>query len=184
MSYEATLKRMEGTWKQESIENESEFFKAVGLGKTKRMLLKKIKIKVKIEVKSATEWSVTEKAIFNNTENHKLDQPQEFNSALGKTKQIKSFIENEVIDGHPVLKTVVTLIEPAGFLGKLKAGDEMVFKSWVDKDGFLHGWQSFGEVSCHRVFKNKKGGEAKQEEDQDDVENIKLMKEVQSAKDD
>ena len=48
MSYEATLKRMEGTWKQESIENESEFFKAVGLGKTKRMLLKKIKIKPQI----------------------------------------------------------------------------------------------------------------------------------------
>merc|ERR1712026_130957 len=103
---------MNGTWKQDSIENESEFFKALGVGKTKRMILKKIKIKVKIEVKSATEWSVTEKAIFNNTENHKLNQPQEFNSALGKTKQIKTFLTDEIIDGHPVLQTAVTYVEP------------------------------------------------------------------------
>lgn len=170
-----SLKKFHGLWKQCDSTNDSEAMKAMGIGKTKRRILKKLKVKIKYDVQSDTKVICTNKT-FRETETIELDVAKKFNSDLGETENLHKLEGNSLV-------SYLTMIKPSNNCNKMVAGDKIISKATInDKNQLCYTIEVKG-VTCTKKFKYKGGAEA-DDGDDDDAENEKLRKMAQEAEHD
>merc|ERR1711976_339525 len=94
-----------GRWKEIESENDSEFMKkAMGMGKTKRRIAKRIKLYIEIQVKSETEYVYIHK-LFGRKDEVTLGVEQVRDSEMGKGKATVKLENGVLLANYEVLTT-------------------------------------------------------------------------------
>jgi len=168
------LMQFNGTWKECETKGDSECLKAMGVGKTKRRIVKKLKIKLKYDVQSDSKVICTNKT-FNKTEIIDLGVSKTFDSDLGTTDNLHN------LEGN-VLKSQVTMVKPNSSFKKMQVGDVIETTVEINDKGQLVSTVRVKGATLVKKFKLKKGGE--EDNDDDDKENEKLRKLAAEAKED
>lgn len=168
------LKQFHGTWKECSTSGDSECLKAMGVCKTKRRILKKLKAKLKYDVQNDSKLIFTNKT-FMRTEIIDLGMKKSFDSDLGTTENL------HVLEGD-VLITTVTMIKPSSNVKKLVAGDVITSKVSINGKGQLTSEVEVKGAKLTKIFKLKSGGD--NDDDEEDKENAKLREMASKAEDD
>jgi len=169
------LMQFHGTWKECETKGDSECLKAMGVGKTKRRIVKKLKIKIKYDVQSPTKVICTNKT-FNKTEIIDLGISKTFDSDLGVTDNL-----HVLEDDNKTLFSKVTVVKPNSSFKKLKIGDVIETTVVLNDNGQLVSTVKVKGATLIKTFKLKNSAD---ENDEDDKENEKLRKMAAEAKED
>lgn len=171
----AELKKFHGLWKECDSTNDSEAMKAMGIGKTKRRILKKLKVKIKYDVQSDTKVICTNKT-FRETEVIELGVSKKFNSDLGETENLHKLEDGKLV-------SYITMIKPSSNCKKMVAGDKIVGTAFVNDKNQLECTIEVKGVKMSKRMKYK-GGADVDDQDEDDKENEKLREMARQAEHD
>merc|ERR1712071_317557 len=174
LSKMTTLHSLAGKWKQIDSKGDSDVLKAVGIGKTKRRIIKRIKQRFEIQVKSDTEYTFIHK-LFNRRDDVTLGTPIIRDTELGKGSVLVKFTDGQLV-------AVYEVIEPGSstFGPKLNKGAKMQNTIQVLAPNKLQMTACFLDTGATMTKTFKRKG-TDDNDDEDDAENAQLKNEFLSA---
>ena len=161
----------EGKWKESESKNDSDFLKAIGVGKSKRRIAKRIKSKIKYEIHNDTSYTFSNKTL-RTSEKGQVGKSSRVKTNLGEADVLAKLEGNELHTEMVIRKAEESM--------KLKDGDKVLSRSFINGKGNLESHVTFNGATMVKIFKPKQG----EDDDEEDAEDQKALAEMRSAAND
>merc|ERR1712071_500190 len=167
----AKLQDFHGKWKEIKSENDSPFMKALGIGKTKRRIAKRLTLKLELRVKNDKQYTYIHK-LFNRVDDVTLGIREKRDAEMGKGYAEANIVGNQVVIHYEIIETAKAM-----FATKLPPGAELNNTLEII-DGNLVISTTYNGVTIRKTMKKRDAGEA------DDVDDESTLKEFREAAND